>query len=300
MSDLGKFGLDVQIVDGPIGAASALKMSYAGLTKGLIAIGAAMVAGARRAGLSVALRAELERSQPELLRMLCARVPAMFPKAYRWVAEMEQIGEFLGSTEDGAAIYEGIARLYEQIATEWEKAGESSVSFTAITALDGSGSEGFSLRQRFTITMVKNGVSTPLTNQSGSPLFAVPSNVGPRTMPNYPALAAQGVYSLGNGMRVFAGTVDDPFYIDLGAAFDSLNFRTGAGGGVLSPAQDANDHTKLRALSLCQPIPAPGGYSLTPPCWNSSTPRPANFATLFRRSARNEGNPSAASMARRV
>jgi hypothetical protein len=91
--------------------------------------------------------------------------------------------------------------------------------------------------------MVKNGVSTPLTNQSGSPLFAVPSNVGPRTMPNYPALAAQGLYSLGNGMRVFAGTVDDPFYIDLGAAFDSLNFRTGAGGGVLSPAQDADDRT---------------------------------------------------------
>jgi hypothetical protein len=113
----------------------------------------------------------------------------------------------------------------------------------AITALDGSGSEGLSLRQRFTVTMVKNGVSTPLTNQAGAPLFAVPSNVGPRTMPNYPALAAQGVYSLGNGMRVFAGTVDDPFYIDLGAAFDSLNFRMGAGGGVLSPAQDADDHT---------------------------------------------------------
>jgi len=50
---------------------------------------------------------------------------------------MEQIGEFLGSTEDGAAIYEGIARLYEQLATEWKKAGESSASFTAITALDG-------------------------------------------------------------------------------------------------------------------------------------------------------------------
>ena len=44
-------------------------------------------------------------------------------------------------------------------------------------------------------------------------------------MPNYPALAAEGIYSLGNGIRVFAGTVDDPFFIDLGAAFDSLNFR---------------------------------------------------------------------------
>jgi hypothetical protein len=73
-------------------------------------------------------------------------------------------------------------------------------------------------------------------------MIAVPSNVGPRTMPNYPALAAQGIYDLQDGIRVFAGTVDDPFYIDLGAAFDSLNFRTGAGGGVLSAAADADDH----------------------------------------------------------
>ena len=113
----------------------------------------------------------------------------------------------------------------------------------AITALDGAGSDGLNLRQRYTVTMVKNGISTELTNSTGAPLFAVPTDVGPRTMPNYPALAAQGIYSLGNGIRVFAGTVDDPFYIDLGAAFDSLNFRTAAGGGVLTPAQDADDNT---------------------------------------------------------
>jgi hypothetical protein len=39
---------------------------------------------------------------------------------------------------------------------------------------------------------------------------------------------------------VFAGTVDDPFYIDLGAAFDSLNFRMGVG-GILSPQVDGDD-----------------------------------------------------------
>jgi hypothetical protein len=113
----------------------------------------------------------------------------------------------------------------------------------AITALDGAGAAGLSLRQTYTVTMVKGGVSTPLTNSTGAALIAVPSNVGPRTMPNYPALAEQGIYSLGDGIRVFAGTVDDPFYIDLGAAFDSLNFRTGAGGGVLSAAADADDST---------------------------------------------------------
>jgi hypothetical protein len=115
----------------------------------------------------------------------------------------------------------------------------------AITALDGPGAAGLSLRQHYTVTMVKGGVSTPLVNQAGGSLYAVPSNVGPRTMPNYPALAAQGIYNLGNGIRVFAGTADDPFFSDLGAQFDSLNFRVAAGAGVLSAAADADDHTNL-------------------------------------------------------
>ena len=115
----------------------------------------------------------------------------------------------------------------------------------AITALDGPGSQGLNLRQTYTVTMVKNGVRTQLMNTTGQPLFAVPSNVGPRTMPNYPALAQQGIYNLGNGIRTFAGTVDDPFWIDVGAIFDTLNFRTAAGGGVLSPAMDADDNTNF-------------------------------------------------------
>lgn len=41
-------------------------------------------------------------------------------------------------------------------------------------------------------------------------------------------------------VRVWAGTANDPFFIDLGAAFDSLNFRSGVG-PVLSPAIDADD-----------------------------------------------------------
>jgi hypothetical protein len=110
--------------------------------------------------------------------------------------------------------------------------------FPQITALDGAGSEGLSLRQTYTVTMIKNGVATDLTN--GQTLFAVPSNVGPLTMPKYRELFNQGIYDLGNGVRVFAGTVDDPFYIDLGAAFDSFNFRMGVG-GILTPAVDADD-----------------------------------------------------------
>ncbi len=107
-----------------------------------------------------------------------------------------------------------------------------------ITALDGNGSQGLNLRQHYTVTMIKNGQRTDLTG--GRTLYALPTNVGPRTMPDYNSLFQQAQYDLGNNIRVFAGTVDDPFFIDLGAAFDSLNFRMGVG-GVLSEQEDNDD-----------------------------------------------------------
>jgi hypothetical protein len=121
-----------------------------------------------------------------------------------------------------------------------------------ITALSGSGSEGLSLSQTYTISMVKNGVTTLLN--PGQTLYAVPSNVGPQTMPSYTTLFNQGIYQLGDGIKVWAGTADDPFFIDLGAAFDSLNFRSGVG-PVLPPAIDA-DNTHNYAPD------AVGGYNV--------------------------------------
>jgi hypothetical protein len=113
----------------------------------------------------------------------------------------------------------------------------------AITALDGPGSDGLSVRQNYEVTLVRGAEQIPLN--SDRPLFAVPSNVGPRTMPDYADLMNQGIYDLDHGVRVFAGTTDDAFYIDLGAAFDSLDFRVIPGPdstgipAVLSDAQDA-------------------------------------------------------------
>ena len=120
----------------------------------------------------------------------------------------------------------------------------------AITSLSGPGAAGLSLQQTFFVSVTKGGTSFDLTNSTGGPLIAVPSNAGPRTMPNYNALAAEGIYTLkGPGnvstIRVFAGTVADPFFIDLGAAFDSLNFRTAAGGGVLTKTQDADNYSNI-------------------------------------------------------
>lgn len=110
----------------------------------------------------------------------------------------------------------------------------------AITALDGPGSEGFNLRQNYSVTMVTKSGSTDLT--SGQTVYAVPANAGPKTMPDYNALRAQGIYDLGQGVRVFAGTVADPFFIDLGGFFDSVNLRKAAGGGVLPAMAEGDDH----------------------------------------------------------
>src|ERR1700691_206623 len=114
------------------------------------------------------------------------------------------------------------------------------VGIPPITALQGTGSEGLSLSQTYTVTMVtSNG---PEQIGVGRTLYAVPTNVGPRTMPNYSALIAQGTYTLPGGITVFAGTVADPFFIDLGAVFDSVTLRTAVGGGVLPASIDGDDH----------------------------------------------------------
>jgi 3-hydroxyisobutyrate dehydrogenase-like beta-hydroxyacid dehydrogenase len=120
---LGDLGLDVRIIDGPIGAASALKMSYAGINKGMTGLGAAMALAATRAGAADALRDELALSLPAVQARLGVSLPDMIPKAYRWVAEMREIAGFLGKDHPAALIYEGFARLFEHIATDAQGAG---------------------------------------------------------------------------------------------------------------------------------------------------------------------------------
>jgi hypothetical protein len=96
---------------------------------------------------------------------------------------------------------------------------------------------GLGMRQSYTVTMIKGGVATPITGSG--PFYAVPANAGPRTM-DYTALFNAGTFTTNTpNVKVFAGTVDDPFWMDLGGAFDTLNFRSAIAPGVLSPAQDA-------------------------------------------------------------
>jgi 3-hydroxyisobutyrate dehydrogenase-like beta-hydroxyacid dehydrogenase len=117
---LNDYGLIVRVLDGPLTAASALKMSYAGITKGFTALGAAMMLAATRGGSAEALKAELADSRPDLLGYLTKQVPAMYAKAYRWVAEMEEISEFVGKDHPENEMMMAAAKLYERIADDIE------------------------------------------------------------------------------------------------------------------------------------------------------------------------------------
>ena len=115
-----------------------------------------------------------------------------------------------------------------------------------ITGFEGDANGGLGQRQSYTVTMV-DGTNTA-TELAGGPFYAVPANVGPRTM-DYDALFDAGTYTgLAGGISTFTGTVDDPFWIDLGGAFDTLNLSVNRDDnddatipGVLSAAQDADD-----------------------------------------------------------
>jgi len=117
---LNDYGLIVRVLDGPLTAASALKMSYAGVTKGFTALGAAMMLAATRGGSAEALKAELAESQPALLGFLSKMTPAMYSKAYRWIAELDEISAFVGDDHPEHVMLEGAARLYERIAEDFE------------------------------------------------------------------------------------------------------------------------------------------------------------------------------------
>jgi 3-hydroxyisobutyrate dehydrogenase-like beta-hydroxyacid dehydrogenase len=117
---LNEYGLIVRVLEGPLTTASALKMSYAGITKGFTALGAAMMLAATRGGSAEALKAELAESRPDLLRYLSNQMPGMYAKAYRWIAELDEIAAFVGDEFAENEMLQAAARLYDRIAEDFE------------------------------------------------------------------------------------------------------------------------------------------------------------------------------------
>jgi hypothetical protein len=95
-----------------------------------------------------------------------------------------------------------------------------------ITSLD---DENFNYRQTYTLSVVKDGQRTTLTQNAPVP----PNNVGLRSFAdddgvdeqNYIDVANQAVTELPGGGTTFAGQRDEVFQIDLGSTFDLLGLR---------------------------------------------------------------------------
>jgi 3-hydroxyisobutyrate dehydrogenase-like beta-hydroxyacid dehydrogenase len=118
--------LRVKGMEGPLGAASSLKMVYAGISKGLIGLGAAMYLAAARDGAASTLRSQMEEDGGAVLGRLTGGVPGMYAKAYRWIDEMHEIADYLGADNPAATIFRGMADLYVQMAADHD--GERALS----------------------------------------------------------------------------------------------------------------------------------------------------------------------------
>ena len=99
LTQLRVFGLDIRVVSDVIGDASAVKMCYAALNKGIIALATQISIAAKGLGVEKTLWEEFAASQSALVPRMQRQLPVMVPKAYRWVGEMEEIAktfEFCG------------------------------------------------------------------------------------------------------------------------------------------------------------------------------------------------------------
>jgi putative dehydrogenase len=131
LAALADFGLRIRTIEGPVGAASAVKMSYAGITKGITAVGSMMMLAATRAGVADELRAELDRSHPAFIANFQRAVPDMFGKAYRFVGEMEEIADFVGEDKSARQIYRAFAEFYTRMAADLDGKHEETDALSA-------------------------------------------------------------------------------------------------------------------------------------------------------------------------
>ncbi len=111
-SDLNNYGLDIRAIGAEIGLASAIKMCYASLTKGLTALCTELLTAASVLGVSDALTAEFQLSQSALFERMERGLPSMPPKARRWIGEMEEISATFAHVGLTPNILTGAADMY--------------------------------------------------------------------------------------------------------------------------------------------------------------------------------------------
>ncbi len=108
--------LEACVIDGPVGAASALKMVFAAYTKGSAALLAAIHAVARVEGVDAELIREWQQSIPDLPGRLKVGSASIAPKAWRFVGEMHEIAATFEAAGLPPGFFEAAAEVYERLA----------------------------------------------------------------------------------------------------------------------------------------------------------------------------------------
>ena len=112
MERLDGKAISVIAMGSEIGCASALKMVYAGLTKGTMTLHTAMLLAAHQLGVYDETVAEYAYSQPAALAAMQGRVPKIPADAGRWIGEMEEIAATLASVGVTPGFHDGAAEIY--------------------------------------------------------------------------------------------------------------------------------------------------------------------------------------------
>ena len=111
--------LNTKQINDTIGAATGLKMCFASLSKGFTALAIQSFTTAYNLGVIPELRAHMEEYNPSGLKTAEKSLPAMCPKAYRWVHEMREIAETFeadGGFEKDESSFRSIAEVFELVA----------------------------------------------------------------------------------------------------------------------------------------------------------------------------------------
>jgi hypothetical protein len=129
----------------------------------------------------------------------------------------------------------------------------------------------------------------------GENLPCPPCNIGPRSTPNYAALAAAAVQTLPTGEKVFAGQRNDPFYVDLGSIFDLGALRPFQNLHLLpmaaSPGVDTLSTLNVHSIVIQVPISRLTRDGSMPTNPMSSTAVLGIYASASRRKVRIQDGP---------
>jgi 3-hydroxyisobutyrate dehydrogenase-like beta-hydroxyacid dehydrogenase len=108
--------LEARILSGEPGAASALKASYAGWTKGSAALLLTMRELGRAEGVEDALLEEWRLSIPELEEHVAGAGRSARHKGWRWVGEMEEIAHSMDAHDLPTGFHEAAAEVFRRAA----------------------------------------------------------------------------------------------------------------------------------------------------------------------------------------